>query len=131
VRIDYTAPVLVVDDQLMMAELTQRILSRLGFEKINYEPNGEKALARMRSQRYQLVICDMHMQPVSGLQLLRSIRHDDALKDTRFIVMTGSVEPSTVMAAKQAGADAYLLKPFNPAQMRAKLEEVFSRDPLR
>jgi two-component system, chemotaxis family, chemotaxis protein CheY len=126
-RIDYTAPVLAIDDQPIMLDLTRRILSRLGFEVIDYEPDGERGLARLRLRQYQLVVCDMHMSPVNGLQLLRSVRQDQELKDTRFILMTGSVEPSTVMAAKQAGADAYLLKPFTPEQLKGKVDEVFSR----
>jgi two-component system chemotaxis response regulator CheY len=128
VKIDYAAPVLVVDDQLVMVDLTKRILSRLGFERIDHERDGENALARLRADKSQLVICDMHMQPVTGLQLLRSVRQDHDLKNTRFILMTGSDEPATVMQAKLAGADAYLLKPFTPDQLKAKLLEVFSRD---
>jgi two-component system, chemotaxis family, chemotaxis protein CheY len=126
-RVDHTAPILVVDDQSIMVDLTRRILSRLGFEQIDYESDGNKALARLRSRDYQLVICDMHMQPVTGLQLLRSVRQDKALNGTRFLLMTGSVEPSTVSAARQAGADAYLLKPFTPEQLKGKVVEIFSR----
>jgi len=126
-RVDHTAPVLVVDDQAIMVDLTRRILSRLGFEQIDQELDAEKALFKLRSREYQLVICDMHMQPITGLQLLRSVRQDKSLEGTRFLLMTGSVEPSTVMAAKQAGADAYLLKPFTPEQLKGKVEEIFSR----
>ncbi len=126
--IDYTTPILIVDDQLMMVEVTKRILSRLGFEDIDHEQDGVKGLAQLRAKSYQLVICDMHMQPVTGPQLLRSVRHDDHLKNTRFLLMTGSVEPSIVVAAKQAGADAYLLKPFTPEQLKEKLAKVFSGD---
>jgi two-component system chemotaxis response regulator CheY len=126
-RVDHTAPVLVVDDQPIMVDLARRILSRLGFEQIDHEPDGEKALARLRFREYRLVICDMHMKPVTGLQLLRSVRQDPALKGTRFLLMTGSVEPATVIAAKQAGADAYLLKPFTPEQLKGKVDEVFAR----
>jgi two-component system, chemotaxis family, chemotaxis protein CheY len=126
-RVDHTAPVLVVDDQPIMVDLTRRILSRLGFEQIDHEPDGEKALVRLRSRAYQLVICDMHMQPINGLQLLRSVRQDKSLSGTRFLLMTGSVEPSTVAAARQAGADAYLLKPFTPEQLKGKVEGIFSR----
>lgn len=125
-RVDHTVPVLVIDDQPVMIDLTRRILKRLGFEQIDHEPDGEKGLAKLRSREYQLVICDMHMQPITGLQLLRSVRQDDALNGTRFLMMTGSVEPSTVAAARQAGADAYLLKPFTPEQLNAKVEEIFS-----
>ena len=69
----------------------------------------------------------MHMAPITGLQLLRSVRQDKSLDGTRFLLMTGSVEPSTVTAARQAGADAYLLKPFTPEQLKGKLERIFSR----
>jgi two-component system chemotaxis response regulator CheY len=55
------------------------------------------------------------------------VRQDHDLKSTRFLLMTGSVEPSTVIAAKQAGADAYLLKPFTPEQLKGKVEQIFSR----
>lgn len=126
--INYAAPVLVVDDQIRMVDLAKRLLSRLGFEQVHHECDGEKALARLRSLDYQLVLCDMHMQPISGLQFLRSIRQEDALKMTRFILMTGSVEPSAVKAAKLAGADAYILKPFTHHQLQTKVEEVFSRE---
>jgi CheY-like chemotaxis protein len=126
-RVDYTAPVLVVDDPTVMVDLTRRVLSRLGFEQIDHEPDGEKALIRLRSREYQLVISDMHMQPVTGLQLLRSVRQDRSLNRIRFLLMTGSVEPWTVMAAKLAGADAYLLKPFTPEQLKGKVKQIFAR----
>jgi CheY-like chemotaxis protein len=126
-RVDHTAPILVVDDQSLMVDVTRRILSRLGFEEIDHESDGENALVRLRSRQYQLVICDMHMQPITGLQLLRSVRQDVTLKGTRFLLMTGSVEPATVKAARLAGADAYLLKPFTPEQLKGKVEGIFSR----
>jgi two-component system chemotaxis response regulator CheY len=69
----------------------------------------------------------MHMQQIDGLQLLRSVRRDQSLNRTRFLLMTGSVEPSTVLAARQAGADAFLLKPFTPEQLKGKVEQVFAR----
>jgi two-component system, chemotaxis family, chemotaxis protein CheY len=126
--IDYTVPILVVDDQALMVDLAIRVLGRLGFTRIDHERNGEKALANLRARPYQLVICDMHMQPLSGLQLLRLIRQDGALKGMRFLLMTGSAEPATVVKAREAGADAYLLKPFTQEQLKAKLGEMFSRD---
>jgi two-component system chemotaxis response regulator CheY len=69
----------------------------------------------------------MHMQPVTGRQLLRSVLQDRSLDGTRFLLMTGSVEPSIVIAARQAGADAFLLKPFTPEQLKGKVEQIFAR----
>jgi two-component system, chemotaxis family, chemotaxis protein CheY len=124
---DYSAPVLVIDDQQVMVELTRRVLSRIGFDQIDHARDGATALVMLHRRKYQLVISDLLMTPLNGLEILRTIRADDRLQRTRFLLMTGNVESRAVVAAKQAGADAYLLKPFTPEQLRAKLNEIFSR----
>ena len=63
---------------------------------------------------------------MGGIQLLKSVRADDQLKNTPFILMTGSRDVPNVLAAKYAGTDAYLLKPFTQEQLKAKLLEVLS-----
>jgi two-component system chemotaxis response regulator CheY len=124
-RVDYSAPILIVDDEQVMVGLTKRVLSKAGFERIDHACDGETALNLLRQQKYALVIADLRMQPISGLQILRTIRQDDELRDIRFVLMTASLEPEPVVAAKYAGADAYLLKPFTPQQLRAKVIEIF------
>jgi two-component system, chemotaxis family, chemotaxis protein CheY len=126
-HIDYSAPILIVDDEQVMVALTKKVLSKVGFEQIDHAVDGETALMLLRQKNYRLVIADLRMQPVGGLQILRTIRQDHELKDTRFLLMTASLAPEPVAAAKHGGADAYLLKPFTPRQLRAKLNEVFSR----
>jgi two-component system chemotaxis response regulator CheY len=118
--------VLVVDDEQVMVDLTRRILARLGFEKVDHTADGHLALAMLREGNYKLVISDLHMDAMGGLQLLRAIRADDGLKNIGFLLMTGSAGVPNVMLAKQAGADAYLLKPFTPEQLKAKLVEVLA-----
>jgi two-component system chemotaxis response regulator CheY len=124
-RVDYSAPILVVDDEQVMVSLTVQVLRRVGFEQIDHACDGEQALSMLRQKKYQLVVADLRMQPVGGLQILRTLRHDYELKDTKFLLMTASLAPGPVAAAKHAGADAYLLKPFTPRQFRAKLSEIF------
>lgn len=125
-RIDQAEPLLVVDDQKTMVELTRRVLSRLGFENIDDASDGYQALALLREKKHKLVISDLRMAAMGGIQLLKTVRADDQLKNTPFILMTGSLDVPNVLAAKYAGTDAYLLKPFTQEQLKAKLLEVLS-----
>lgn len=124
--IDRKQPVLVVDDQKMMGDLARRMLARLGFETIDHATDGYHALALLRERQHKLVISDLHMEAMGGIQLLRAVRADEQLKKTPFILMTGSVDLPNVVAAKHAGTDAYLLKPFTQDQLKAKIHEVLS-----
>ena len=124
--IDQAEPLLVVDDQKMMVELAQRVLSRLGFENIDDASDGYQALTLLREKKHKLVISDLRMAAMGGIQLLKAVRADDQLKNTPFILMTGSLDVPNVLAAKYAGTDAYLLKPFTQDQLKAKLLEVLS-----
>jgi two-component system chemotaxis response regulator CheY len=116
--------VLVVDDQQIMVDLTRRLLTRLGFENVDHTLDGQQALAMLRNGKYKLVISDLHMGAMGGIQLLRAIRADDQLKKLPFLLMTGNVGVPNVVLAKHAGTDAYLLKPFTSDQLRAKLVEI-------
>jgi two-component system, chemotaxis family, chemotaxis protein CheY len=124
--VDYAAPILVIDDEQVMIDLTRRVLGSIGFEQVDHALDGENALSLLRQRKYQLVISDLRMKLVSGLQILRTVRQDPDLRNTPFLLMTASLESDAVKAAKLAGADAYLLKPFTPRQLRAKLNEIFA-----
>jgi two-component system chemotaxis response regulator CheY len=129
---NYDAPILIVDDQPIVIDLTKRFLSRLKFRRVHWTLDGDKALTMLRQAEYQLVISDMNMRPRTGIHLLRALRADPNLREIRFLLMTASVEFGVVKEAKQNGADAYLLKPFTRIQLQAKLEEVFaSKPPVR
>ena len=123
--LDYSAPVLIVDDEQVIVSVTKQILSKIGFEQIDHAFDAATALSMLFHKKYQLVISDLRMQPITGLQLLRAVRQDDQLRGTPFLLMTASHAPEPVMTAKLAGANAYLLKPFTPQQLRTKLDEIF------
>jgi two-component system chemotaxis response regulator CheY len=125
--IDYSVPVLVVDDEQVMIAVVKQLVSNVGFEQVDHAYDGKKALSMLHQRRYQLVISDLHMKPMDGLQLLRAIRKDDALKTTPVVLMTMDSSVAAALATKRGGADAYLLKPFTPHQLRAKVNEVLSR----
>jgi two-component system, chemotaxis family, chemotaxis protein CheY len=88
--------------------------------------DGAAALAKMRAKRYGLVISDWNMEPMSGYELLLQVRADPALGETPFIMVTAESKKDNVIAARKAGANNDIVKPFNAQTLRAKIETVFT-----
>jgi two-component system chemotaxis response regulator CheY len=123
--IDYTMPVLVVDDYNTMVRIIRNLLRQLGFDGIDDASDGVAALAKMRIRKYSLVISDWNMEPMSGYDLLREVRSDPELAQTPFIMVTAESKTENVIAAKKAGVSNYIVKPFNAQTLRNKIEAVF------
>jgi two-component system chemotaxis response regulator CheY len=111
-------PILVVDDYESMRSIMSAMLKALGYEDVDSAEDAVAALQMMHDKSYGLVISDVNMEPMSGLQLLRSVRSNVAWQGTRFLLTAASLNASLVTAAKNGGADAYLLKPFTPSQLK-------------
>ena len=118
-------PVLVVDDSRTMARLARNLLMLIGFNEVDDVYDGATALARLRERQYGLVLCDWNMLPMTGLQLLQEVRADGKLKSTPFIMITAESKTENVIAAKKAGVSNYIVKPFNAATLKTKMEAVF------
>jgi two-component system, chemotaxis family, chemotaxis protein CheY len=123
--IDYTMPVLVVDDYNTMVRIIRNLLRQLGFDAIDDASDGVAALAKMRVRKYGLVISDWNMEPMSGYDLLREVRSDPELAQTPFIMVTAESKTENVIAAKKVGVSNYIVKPFNAQTLRNKIEAVF------
>jgi two-component system, chemotaxis family, chemotaxis protein CheY len=119
----FSKPVLVVDDSQTTVRVVRSLLERVGFKDIDDASNGMAALARMTEKSYAIVIADWNMEPMSGYQLLKQVRADPQLSATRVILMTAELNASHVIAAKKAGANNYILKPFTDEVLRTKIEE--------
>ncbi|MDP4022627.1 response regulator [Methylobacterium sp. NEAU 140] len=126
-----TPPILVVDDQEKLLRLVVMLLSRLGFPDVEGVTTGAEALEKLRARRYALVICDLEMEPMDGLSLLREIRGEDELMNTPFILTETSFDFEDINLAHQAGADAFILKPFDVAALKTKLKQVLNRRPRK
>ncbi|HEX2137119.1 MAG TPA: response regulator [Microvirga sp.] len=122
---DPRMPILVVEDSDMMQDLIRKCLKRFGFCDVSTAFDGSEALAAMRGRRYGLVISDWTMEPMSGYQLLREIRADPNLRGTPFIMLTGEARQAQIAAVKEAGASTYLIKPFVPQMLKAKIDGIF------
>ena len=107
-----------------MVEIMTALFRKLGFAEIDAAADGGSALGMMRDKRYGLVLSDLNMKPVNGLELLRQIRIDQDLKVTPFILTTTSLHAASVVAAKRAGVDCYLLKPFTLSQLQRTINDL-------
>jgi two-component system, chemotaxis family, chemotaxis protein CheY len=123
--LDPSMSVLVVDDYSTMVRIIRNLLRQLGFADVDDASNGELALAKMHSKRYGLVISDWNMEPMTGYELLRQVRSDPGLQETPFIMVTAESKTENVIAAKKAGVNNYIVKPFNAQTLKAKIEAVF------
>jgi two-component system, chemotaxis family, chemotaxis protein CheY len=124
--LDPSMAVLVVDDSSLITSILRNLLRQLGLEDVDCAADGSAGLARMRSKRYSLVISDWNMEPMTGYDFLREIRNDPALKRTPFIMITAESKTENVVAAKKAGVNNYIVKPFDARTLRSKIEAVFA-----
>jgi two-component system chemotaxis response regulator CheY len=122
--VDMNAPVLVVDDYQTMVRIIRNLLKQLGFENVDEAADGREALAKMKQTKYGLVISDWNMEPMTGYELLREVRADKILKPTPFIMVTAESKTENVIAAKKAGVNNYIVKPFNAQTLKAKIASV-------
>lgn len=117
-------PVLVADDYNTMRRIIRNLLEQLGFTDIHEAEDGAAALTKLRSRNFGLVISDWNMAPMSGLELLKEVRADVKLKGLPFVLVTAEAKPENVMAAKAAGVNQYIVKPFTAETLAKKLETV-------
>ena len=122
--VDMNAPVLVVDDYQTMVRIIRNLLKQLGFENVDEAADGREALEKMKKTKYGLVISDWNMEPMTGYELLREVRADEMLKPTPFIMVTAESKTENVIAAKKAGVNNYIVKPFNAQTLKAKIASV-------
>ena len=123
--LDLTMPVLVVDDYKTMIRIIRNLLKQLGFDDVDEASDGTEALGKMKERRYGLVISDWNMEPMTGYELLKEVRADGGLSRTPFIMVTAESKTENVIAAKKAGVNNYIVKPFNAPTLKSKIEAVF------
>jgi len=124
--LDPSMPVLVVDDYGTMVRIIRNLLRQIGFADVDDAKDGTTALEKLHSRRYGLVISDWNMEPMTGYDLLRQVRADPGLGEIPFIMVTAESKTENVIAAKKAGVNNYIVKPFNAHTLKSKIETVFA-----
>ncbi|MFO1168251.1 MAG: response regulator [Rhodoblastus sp.] len=123
---DSTMPILVVDDYQTMVRIICNLLKQIGYENVDTASNGAQALERIAEKKYGLIISDWNMQPMTGFELLVKLKGEPEHADIPFIMVTAESKTDNVIAARKAGVSSYIVKPFNAATLKAKIDAVFT-----
>ena len=123
--LDPNTPILVVDDYKTMVKIVRHLLGQLGYQNVDDASNGAEAYEKMQSKAYGLVISDWNMEPMTGYELLQRMRSSENHAQTPFIMVTAESKPENIAAARKAGVDNYLIKPFNQQSLKSKIDQVF------
>ena len=122
--VDKNMPILIVDDYKTMLRIVRNLLKQIGFENVEEATDGASALEKMKINDFHLVISDWNMEPMTGLELLKRVRSEARNPNIPFIMVTAESKTENVIAAKQAGVNNYIVKPFNAATLKTKLVSV-------
>jgi two-component system chemotaxis response regulator CheY len=121
--------VLIVDDYKSMLSILRKLLEQINFNNVEEAIDGSEALEKLKEDdaKYGLIISDWNMEPMNGIQLLRQVREEDALKLIPFIMISAESKSENVIAAKDAGVSSFIVKPFNAGTLKAKMVSVLGQ----
>jgi len=115
--------ILIVDDDPNILISLEYLMKREGFE-VHLARDGEEALAAIAAQRPALVLLDVMMPKKSGLEVCQALRADEALKDTRVLMLSAKARDTDIAKGLGSGADAYMTKPFSTQALVQKVREM-------
>jgi two-component system chemotaxis response regulator CheY len=118
---------LVVDDFSTMRRIVKNLLKELGYANVDEAEDGVQALAKLRSESFDFVVSDWNMPNMDGLTMLQNIRSDPALAKLPVLMVTAEAKKENIIAAAQAGANGYVVKPFTAATLDEKLNKIFEK----
>ena len=119
--------ILVVDDFSTMRRIVRNLLKELGFTNVEEAEDGAVALGKLKEGNFEFVVSDWNMPNMDGLTLLQNVRGDARLKTLPFLMITAEAKKENIIAAAQAGASGYIVKPFTTATLSEKLAKIFEK----
>ena len=122
---DLKMKVLIVDDFATMRRILRNILKQIGFTDIAEADDGNTALKELKKGKYDLILCDWNMPEMPGIDLLKTLKADDQLKDIPFIMVTAEAQKDNIIEAVKTGVSSYIVKPFTAETVSEKLKKVF------
>ena len=119
--------ILCVDDFPTMRKIVKTVLKQLGYTNIQEAEDGAQGLAILkRDTSIQFVVSDWNMPHMTGIELLKAVRSDPKLKHLPFLMVTAEADKENIVEAVKSGVSNYIVKPFNAATMKEKLEKIFA-----
>lgn len=122
--VDMTMKILIVDDYRTMVRIVRGLLNQLGFHNVDEATDGPTALSMINSGGYGMVLSDWNMAPMTGFELLKAVRGNPKTKALPFVLVTAEAKVENVIAARKAGVNSYIIKPFTQAVLKQKLTAV-------
>jgi two-component system, chemotaxis family, chemotaxis protein CheY len=121
--------VLIVDDHKTMLRIIRNLLSQIGIFNIDEANDGQQALKMLVNKKYDMILSDWNMMPMTGLELLQYVRNDKTYGHLHvpFIMITAEARPENVIEAKKAGVNNYIIKPFDAVTLEGKIKNVLSQ----
>ena len=118
---------LVVDDFSTMRRIVSNLLKELGYSNVDEAEDGAMALQKLKNENFDFVISDWNMPNMDGLEMLKQIRADAAIAKLPVLMVTAEAKKENIIAAAQAGASGYVVKPFTAATLDEKLAKIFEK----
>lgn len=118
---------LVVDDFSTMRRIVRNLLKELGYSNVDEAEDGAMALSKLKNENFDFVISDWNMPNMDGLELLKTIRGNSAMASLPVLMVTAEAKKENIIAAAQAGASGYVVKPFTAATLEEKLGKIFEK----
>jgi two-component system chemotaxis response regulator CheY len=118
---------LIVDDFSTMRRIVRNLLKEIGFANAEEAEDGAVALSMLRASKFDFVVSDITMPNMNGLELLQSIRADDALKNVPVLMVTAEAKKEDIVLAAQTGANGYIVKPFTKAMLEEKVQNILQK----
>lgn len=119
--------ILVVDDFPTMRRIVRSLLKELGFSNVEEAEDGQEGLQKLAGGEFEFVVSDWNMPNLNGLDMLKQIRADETLKSLPVLMVTAEAKKDNIVAAAQAGANGYIVKPFTAATLEEKLNKIFEK----
>ncbi len=124
---DKSIKILVVDDFPTMRRIIRNLLKELGFANVEEAEDGAAGLEKARDGSFQFVISDWNMPNMDGLSMLQAIRADANIGKVPVLMVTAEAKKENIIAAAQAGANGYVVKPFTAATLDEKITKIFEK----
>jgi two-component system chemotaxis response regulator CheY len=117
--------ILVVDDMSTMRRIVKNILKQLGYANVEEAENGEEGLTKLKGGGFGFVVSDWNMPVMTGIDMLRAIRADEAIKKTPVLMVTAEAQQENLVEAVKAGVSNYIVKPFTAETLQEKINKIF------
>ena len=115
---------LVVDDSQTMRRIVNNALKNIGYEEIIEAEDGKDAIGKLYIEKVDFIITDWNMPNMSGLEFTKAVRGDEQFADLPILMVTTRGMKEDVMEALQARVNNYVVKPFTPAVLKEKIDQI-------